>query len=137
LNLWSRIAKPGYNHERIMFRTMARTWICDKCGRANGGDLCPGCAEPRPIRVRFWFIGHVDGVKGVQDDVSVGTTYAPLAILLVGSILVSILVLLGQASWAVLVVALALGGVYWLWRTVGIGPRLAYYHLLKKLRRDR
>jgi hypothetical protein len=31
---------------------MAATWICEKCGRANLGDLCPGCAEPRPIRVR-------------------------------------------------------------------------------------
>jgi hypothetical protein len=31
---------------------MAATWICEKCGRANPGDLCPGCAEPRPIRVR-------------------------------------------------------------------------------------
>ncbi len=111
---------------------MAKTWICEKCGRANGGDLCPGCAEPRPIRVKFWYVGHPEGLKGVEDGISPGVNYLPIAILIIGPLLGAVLMMIGQASLAVVIAAVSVAGLYWLWRTLGIGPRLTFYNLIRR-----
>lgn len=96
---------------------MATAWIYEICGRANQGDLCPGCATPRPFNVRFWRIGHLEGWKGVYDGVS-PSRFTPLILVpLVGFVLYFFHFL--PMPWLIGILAVAGLMAAWKWLVAG------------------
>ena len=72
------------------------------------------------------------GIKGQYDDVSSSTTYLPLAILFIFSLIVSLFLDLREYTWVVLGAVAVLGILMLFWRTLAVRPRLWVYNLLRR-----
>lgn len=108
---------------------MARCWICEVCGKTNNGDLCPGCATPKPFRVRSHYIANPLTVWWLEDGTA--TTKGPVQDpwFYIAALIVIVL-LVGNISlwpWALAVVVVSL--VRFFWRSLLISPRLWLYRL--------
>ena len=113
---------------------MALTWICETCGRANNGDLCPGCAEPKPFRVGLGFVTKPgDPYFGDSADVKRETPILLWFFLFVFS-LSSFLGLFFPLRIAISL-PVAIATCYFVFRYALVKPRMAV--LLSRLRQGR
>jgi hypothetical protein len=116
---------------------VAKAWICDECGSLNSGDLCPGCAKPRPINVAFRYIGNPEGYKEIDDGLSGSSSargYALLAILLLGPFLFTLL--LTQPVWIAAMPA-GIAVLILIWNFGLVKPKLVFYRFLQRSRQRR
>lgn len=102
---------------------MAATWICEKCGRANPGDLCPGCGEARPIRVRYSYIANPLNPYMILDGVS-EPRFQPICLLLIAPM---VILIFSDLNFLLKITLLTFFGLPLIWNSLLVPLRLAFY----------